>query len=263
MKSQFFVSFINHQRFIPKPYKFNNRFFWTMFDLDELDELDQKTKGFSRNRFNLISFYDHDHVNLGHATTKENIQAFMFEQGVSDKILKIELITNPRILGYTFNPVSFYFIETSTSPFVVIEIGNTFKEQKPFLVRPECLKEGVWTFTTQKKFYISPFTSVENTMTFKIKRSLKSIVINIDDFTKEGKLEVKASYTGQSKEWNMFNLLEMFFTYPLMTLGTISSIHYHALKLFLKKVPYFKKSDEDHLQVDHYIWKNKSFRKKN
>jgi DUF1365 family protein len=234
-----------------------------MFDLDELDELDHKTKGFSRNRFNLISFYDHDHVNLGHATTKENIQAFMFEQGVSDKILKIELITNPRILGYTFNPVSFYFIETATSPFVVIEIGNTFKEQKPYLVRPECLKEGVWTFTTQKKFYISPFTSVENTMTFKIKRSLKSIVINIDDFTKEGKLEVKASYTGQSKEWNMFNLLEMFFTYPLMTLGTISSIHYHALKLFLKKVPYFKKSDEDHLQVDHYIWKNKSFRKKN
>lgn len=262
MKSQFFVSFINHRRFIPKPYVFNNRFFWTMFDLDELNELDKKTTGFSRNKFNLISFHDRDHVNLGFATTKENIQAFLNEQGVSEKILKIELITNPRILGYTFNPVSFYFIETASNPYVVIEIGNTYKEQKPFLVRPECLIDGEWVFTTQKKFYISPFTSVENSMTFRIKRNLKSVVINIDDFDKEGRLEVRAAYTGQALEWNTVNLLKMFFKFPLMTLGTISSIHYHAMKLYIMRVPYFRKSDDAHLQVDHYVWKDKYFRKK-
>lgn len=247
---------------MPKPYVFNNRFFWSMFDLDELDELQARTAGFSRNKFNLISFYDHDHVNLGFHTTKENIQAFFHEQGVTETIQKIELVTNPRILGYTFNPVSFYFIETEKSPYMVIEIGNTFKEQKPFLVRPECFINNQWVFTTQKKFYISPFTSVENTMTFRIKRDLKSLVINIDDFNKEGMLEVRATFTGKTLEWNSLNLLKLFFRYPLMTLGTISSIHYHALKLYAMKVPFFKKTDDEHLQTDHYEWKNKSFRKK-
>lgn len=262
MKSEFFISTVKHIRFFPKKYLFDYKFFWTKFDLDELDELDAKTPLFSRNRFNIVSFYDTDHINLGFQTTKENIQAFLFEQGVTEGIRKIELVTNPRILGYTFNPVSFYFIETHNQPFIIIEIGNTFNEQKPYLVRPEMLKDGEWVFTTQKHFYISPFTSVENTMTFKIKRIDDRLMINIDDFDKEGKLEVRASFSGHTHPWSSSNLIRLFFSYPFITLRIIASIHYHAIRLYLLKVPFWKKSENAHLQTDLFEWRDKTFRKK-
>lgn len=262
MKSEFFISSVKHIRYFPKKYIFSNKFFWTKFDLDELDELHSKTALFSRNKFNLVSFYDHDHIFLGYKTTRDNIQAFLLEQGVTEGIRKIELITNPRILGYTFNPVSFYFVETLDNSYVIIEIGNTFKEQKPYLVRPEMQKDGEWTFTTKKHFYISPFTSVENTMTFKIRKSSESLVINIDDFDKNGKLEVKASYTGTAKPWTSGNLIKLFFNYPFITLRIILSIHYHALKLFLMKVPFWKKTDDEHLQTDLFVWSKNKFQKK-
>ena len=134
MNSGFYISYIKHERFFPKRYSFENRYFWSRFDLDELDELDKKTSIFSRNKFNLVTFRDHDHINLGHETLKENIQAFLAEEGVNEKITKIEFVTNPRILGYVFNSVSFYFLETDKEPYIVTEIGNTFKEQKPYLV---------------------------------------------------------------------------------------------------------------------------------
>ncbi len=262
MRSEFFISFVRHERFFPKRYIFDYRFFWTKFDLDELDELDKSTTWFSRNKFNAISFYDTDHINLGKKTLKENIQAFLLEQGVHEPILKIELVTNPRVLGYTFNPVSFYFLETPSAPYIIIEIGNTFNEQKPYLVRPETKQGDQWIFTTQKRFYISPFTSVENTMTFKIKRSEKSLVINIDDFNKNGELEVRAAFSGKSFPWSNQNIMKLFFSYPLITFRIITSIHYHALKLFLMRIPFWKKADDIHLQTDLYVWKDGTFKKK-
>ncbi len=263
MKSGFFISYIKHERFFPKRYEFENRYFWSKFDLDELDELDKKTPIFSRNRFNLVTFRDHDHINLGHSTLKENIQAFLNEQGVNERITKIDLVTNPRIVGYVFNSVSFYFIETETNPYVVVEIGNTFKEQKPYLLKPEHKTGDQWVFTTQKHFYISPFTSLENTMTFKIKRNEKNFVVNIDDFNNKNELEVRASFTGRFVPWSTKTLLKFFFIYPLTTVRLISSIHYHAFKLWMMKVPYFKKDDNQHLQTNLYVWKDRSFRKKN
>lgn len=262
MKTEFFISFVKHIRHIPKRYIFDYRFFWTKFDLDELDELHETTPFFSRNSFNLVSYYDDDHINLGYQTTRENLQAWLLEQGITERIRKIELITNPRILGYTFNPVSFYFIETFLSPYVVIEIGNTFKEKKPYLVKPENLINGEWIYTTPKHFYISPFTSVENTMTFRIKRTKDSLVINIDDFNKSGVLEVQALFTGRNEAWNNKNLIRLFFSYPFITLRIIASIHYHAFKLYLLKIPFWKKTDDDHLQTNLYEYREKSFRKK-
>lgn len=262
MRSEFYISFVKHIRFFPKKYEFDYRFFWTRFDLDELEELGQKTRFFSRNSFNLISFYDRDHIYLGYESTKENIKAFLREQGITDEITKIELVTNPRVLGYTFNPVSFFFIQTSKTEYMVIEVGNTFKEQKPFLVLPSFKVDGEWIFKTKKNFYVSPFTSVENEMIFRIKRNEKSLVINIDDFDSRGELEVKAIFSGTSLEWTEKNVLKLFFAYPLITFRIIASIHYHALKLYLKKVPFWKKSDNDDLQTDHYSWDDKAYRKK-
>lgn len=259
MKSEFYLSFVKHTRFIPKRYEFNYRFFWTKFNIDELESLHNKFFFFSLNKFNLFSFYECDHFSMGHKSVRKNIETYFSENGIKEEIKTIELVTNPRVLGYTFNPVSFYFIETTTHPYVIIAIGNTFSEQKPYLVRPENYQTGQWIFKTKKEFYISPFISCENDLTFIIKKSEKNLVINIEDHRPNNELELRASFVGKRFDWNSKNLFKLLFNYPLITFRIIFSIHYHALRLYLMKIPYFKKSDELDKQKNLFVWKKNAY----
>jgi uncharacterized protein len=262
VRSEFYISFVKHIRHFPRKYEFDYRFFWTRFNLDELDELHAKTPFFSRNKLNLIAFYDKDHIHLGYNSLKENVTAFLRENGVTEEIKSIELVTNPRVLGYTFNPVSFYFIETVTGPYMIAEVGNTFHELKPYLVTPEAFSHGEWTFSTKKHFYVSPFTSLENSMTFKVRRKEKSLVINIDDYAANGELEVQAIFSGVSHPWTTRNILKLLASYPFITFRIITAIHYHALRLFLMKVPFRKKKEALHLQTGRFVWDRDAYRKK-
>lgn len=261
MKSEFYLSFVKHLRYIPKRYSFDYNFFWTKFNLDELDILDSETRFFSRNKFNIISFFDADHLHLGFKTTKENITAFLRQNGVKEEILSVELITNPRILGYTFNPVSFYFIETEISSYMVIEIGNTFKELKPYFVSPDFKNKNEWIFMTPKHFYISPFISATNSMTFKVKRDEKNLIINIDDFNSQGELELRAFLKGKSLPWSSKNIIRLVLKYPFITLRIITAIHYHAFRLFCMRIPFWKKTDQADLQTDVFALKDGKYQK--
>lgn len=262
MKSKLYRSFVRHTRYFPRKYQFDFHFFWLRLNLDELDKLNSETFLFSRNRFNLFSFYDRDHIHLGSFSLKENVIAYLKEQGVEEEIRDIELVTNPRVLGYTFNPVSFYLIKSITSEYLVIEIGNTFGEQKPYFVSNQFKKEKEWVFTTQKNFYISPFSSVENSMTFHVIDDEKKLIIKIiDQNYKNHQTELTTKYVGIPIEWSNSNIIKFFFRFPFSTLRIIFAIHYHAFKLFLLKVPYWKKNQDIQLQTDRFTWKDKAFRK--
>jgi len=261
-KSGIVHSFVSHQRYFPRKYRFNYQFFWCFFDLDELEGLSKKTWPFSYNKFNFVSFFDRDHFSLGQPTLKENVIELLKQNNVTDDVISIKLMTNIRILGYVFNPVSFYFVQTKNSPYLIIEIGNTFSELKPYFVSPKHLEDGVWTFKTMKEFYISPFISLDNTMTFKISHKSDKVSVLIDDVNKNGELELKAIYTGTIEEWSSKKLLYNFFRFPLISFRIITAIHYHAFKLFMMKIPYFKKKENTHLQTGVYQWKQGYYQKK-
>ena len=263
MKSGIIHSFVRHQRYFPKKYAFNYKFFWCLLDLDEIDDLTQRTWCFSRNKFNLFSFYDRDHLHLGQKSIKENVLSYLKGQGVTESILSIRLMTNPRILGYVFNPVSFYFIQSEIRSYLIIQIGNTFSELKPYFVDQTHLKDGQWIYKTIKEFYISPFIALDNVMTFKISHKDDRVTVIIDDVTKDGDLELTASYAGKIEDWKTAKLLSNFFLLPLISFRIITAIHYHALKLYMMKIPYFKKSDSPHLQTGVYQWKQGYYQKKN
>jgi uncharacterized protein len=201
-------------------------------------------------------------VNLGKATLKENILELLRLDGVTSTVRRIELITNPRILGYVFNPVSFYFIETDESPLLIAEIGNTFNEIKPYLVRADKFDGESWIFSTVKNFYISPFSSVKNSMTFRIRRSEDRLLIAIDNFDQAGEKEVIAVLKAKAVAWSNKTLLRLFLNYPLSTLKIISAIHYHALKLYLLRVPFWRKGQDSDLQTGVYEWNSRTFQKK-
>jgi hypothetical protein len=220
-------------------------------DLDELDELSRHIITFSRNRFNLFSFRDREHAQLPGteaATTKEQLITYLKQTGFGYRDEKIMLLTNLNVLGYNFNPVSFYFILRSGEPVcAVAEVSNTFREMKLYYLSPDCFKEGQFSLRATKYFYVSPFIDHDADFDFNLAVPGEKLNIRIDDY-KNGERFFISTLTGLKKPLTNGRLLWFGLRFPLITIRIIGLIHWNALLLWIKKIPFFKKSENPHLQ---------------
>ncbi|SAL42344.1 hypothetical protein AWB67_01661 [Caballeronia terrestris] len=198
---------------------------------------------FAHNRFGLLSFHDADHGD-GTQTALGWIDALLHANGIHDARGEIYLQTFPRVLGYVFNPVSFWFCERADGSLraVLCEVNNTFGERHCYLLDTGgTIKSGV-PLTARKVFHVSPFCKVEGTYTFRFffdkTRGCSLARIDYDDA--DGPLLV-TSIAGTTRALDASNVLRVFFSYPMMTIGVVARIHWQALKLFAKRVPFVGK----------------------
>lgn len=257
MRSALYLGPITHVRYTRRSYRFGSTHPWWLLDLSEIDEISQKFWGFKRGFFSLFAFRDLDHIYQGHDSIQANIQTWLRTQGVQEEIKSICLLTNLRNFGYVFNPVSFYFVQGQSQRWIVAEVGNTFWEQKPTLLGP--FTGDVHEQTIDKLFYVSPFLSLKNSLTLKITWPEERVRIVIDDYTPEGIKELTAVYAGERRELSQVLILKTALRFPFMSLFVIGAIHLHALRLWLLRVPFIKKSENPQLQLGVYKWKSRKF----
>jgi hypothetical protein len=254
MNSCLYECDVMHHRLAPKEHHFHYRIFMFALDLDEIDEIARHIPLFSRNRWNLYAFRDRDHLTLPggeRATTRENIVEFLAGHGIQFPASgRITLVTLPRVLGYIFNPVSFYFChDAAAAPLcAVVEVGNTFGEMKPYLLR-EPAGERFFHLTTPKHFYVSPFSPLDLAFDFKLRVPGEQLDIHIDD--RDGDRPVLLSaLTGLRAPLTTARLLWFTVKYPLVTLKVIFLIHWHALLLWARRLPWYRKTARCELQRD-------------
>lgn len=250
-KSALYECRVMHHRLRPKEHRFNYRVFYLWLDLDELDDLHRSLRIFSRNRRNIFSFYDCDHLDLGETTTKENLLHWLanHEVAVAD-ISRVRLLTFPRVFGYIFNPVCFYFcFDAEDRPLcAVAEVTNTFHEQKPYLLLNRD-SDGRFRLITPKHFYVSPFSSLDLCFNFKLRMPGDHLDIHIDDIDGDGPV-LLSSVVGERRTLTDARLLWVMLKYPLLTLRVIFLIHWHALLLWMKRIPFHRKAALPELQRD-------------
>ena len=244
---------VMHHRLSPKEHRFCHTIFMLWLDLDELDALDARLPGFGRNRFNAYGFYDRDHLSQSGESTKCNIQTWMRRRGVDaredDRIM---LLTFPRVLGYVFNPVSFYFCFRKTGEAIcaVVEVGNTFREMKRFLLPgPPVGQDGLFELTAPKHFYVSPFFDLDVKFNFRLRIPDDRLALFVDDYDGADQV-LRTRLTGRRFELTGARLGWFSIKYPLITLKVILLIHWHALLLYWKKVPFFRKAAQPERQRD-------------
>ena len=190
-----------------------------------------------------------------------NVRAFLdsyfLEKGL-EKPNRIFLLTNLRYLGYGFNPVSFYFALDSMDRMyaMLAEVNNTFGEQKPYLVvldEPVAASDNRRIFARAwKNFYVSPFIDRDREFVFRIKLPGKFLSLGVDTYRGEQPI-LRAAYSGQREEIQARTLLINMIRIPFVTIKVIALIHWHALLLYLKKVPYFAKDVTDQeIQKDEH-----------
>ncbi|PLX27690.1 hypothetical protein C0583_00420 [Candidatus Parcubacteria bacterium] len=274
MNSKIYTAKLKHKRIKPKENSFEYNAYMFYLDLDDLDDLDKELKFFSKNKFNLFSFYDKDHFRFiemeksqrdvimqekiilnresyRDLNTRERIRKMIRSLNLGFEPDKIFLLTSLRILGYVFNPVSFYYVFDSSKKLRVLvsEVHNTFYDQKMFYSEIQDKGQKIFEAKQDKNFYISPFTSLDNKLHWRFNNPGKEMIMMIDSM-KNGELELATSLVGEEKNLNNKNLFILFLRYPLYTLMVMIRIHLQALKLWLKKTPFNSKVESDKYLID-------------
>lgn len=265
MNSCAYVCRLKHDR--PDKNRFTYHIYMYYLDLDELDMLSERYTLFGKNRWNLLSFYDEDHfifvrqtgkqARIARATfdytaekyvgksTKERVRAALGELGYIFELGKVFLLTNPRNLGYAFNPVSFYYCYDAQSKLRVLlsEVNNTFRDQKLFHTAVDH-KDRRHHDRQKKKFYISPFIDMDTEITWTFEEPGEKLLMEVDS-VKDADPILNTSLTGVRRQLSEITILLLFLRYPMIPLVTIIFIHWQAFKLWLKHVRFRSKSTSD------------------
>lgn len=227
---------VKHARRQPFVHRFSYRVFSVLLDIDRVDEIDAETTLFSRNRFNIFSFYDRDHGYRDGSSIRNWVEQQLRRNGIDFRPKKILLFCFPRIFGYAFNPISVYFCtdQNNTTRAVLYEVHNTFGEDHTYVLpwhSEENERRAV--HAADKSFYVSPFIGMNAKYRFSISEPDKQFAFNIREDTPDGVL-LLASYQAERSSMTSRSLLAALLAVPFSTFKVTFGIHWHALRLWLK-----------------------------
>ncbi len=235
---------IFHKRFFPKVNQFLYNSFYFLIPLDSLEKLNQNFM-VRLNKFWFFSFYPKDHCpdeNL-HKWFKNLLKKYNVIN--KNEAVSISLMAMPRVLGYVFNPVSFWFCFNNSNKLIAVlsEVRNTYGEKHSYL----CYNYDYSPINnqdiliTKKIFHVSPFIKRSGKYNFRFAMEEKNIGVWIDLLNDSTKKIIATSIVGKIVDYNNKNLVYSFVFFPFITLKTIILIHWQALKLFIKGIKYLNK----------------------
>lgn len=233
---------IAHRRSRPQVHAFEYPGFCLRLPLSRLAEL--PSRGIAFNTRGAIAFHEIDHGPRDGSPLEPWARALLAREGIAADG-EIVLYAFPRMLGYVFNPVSFYVVEDRAGGVraVLVAVSNTFGEHHDYLLahpdgRPIASGE---TMQARKVFHVSPFCEVKGRYAFRFAFGERWLA-RIDYFDDDGDaplLETRIS--GRALPLDASRARSLILRYRAFTFGVIARIHLQALKLWLKRVPFFTK----------------------
>lgn len=246
------IGTVAHRRLRPCTHAFRYPTYFLLLPLRSLRQHPEPL--LRRNRWGLISFHDADHGEGG-ADALSWIETLLTREGITDADGEIWLQTFPRVLGYVFKPVSFWFAHRRDGSLaaVVAEVNNTFGERHVYLL-PGAPLDGDTTLSAAKVFHVSPFCRTEGEYRFRF--SLQTDPLGqpahsharVDLHDALGPL-LQTHIEGHMVPVTPSSLRRAFCGTPLMTIGVVLRIHWQALRLWLKRVPFYRKPPAPEHQV--------------
>ncbi len=237
------VGEVTHTRERPATHSFTYPLFCVRLPLDALDAVNEVLP---INRSGLLSFQERDHGARDSQSLQQWIEALLREHGAlqRDESAKIDLITFPRMFGYVFNPVSFWVCRRNDARVfaVLAEVNNTFGESHRYLLTPKHSDEiqSGETLHAQKLLHVSPFNEVKGDYEFRFNFSSERWLARIDYDDGEGHL-LHTHISGEATPLTRASLRRAALRFPLQSFAVVARIHWHALLLWAKGVPFFGK----------------------
>lgn len=232
---------ITHARFSPKRYTLSHNLTYLHIPIDALPQL--KRRFLARNGWGLFALNDRDYGSGGTGLHDWLHSAFASVGAVLPDG-EITLVTLPRVLGFGFNPVSFWLCHDRCGALaaVLAEVNNTFSERHCYVCRkadgsPIGPDEDI---VAEKVFHVSPFFPTDGEYRFRFIEKPGRVSIRIDLY-REGARVLSAVIGGQLSTLTSRALFRSFLRHPFPTLQVVLLIHYHAARMYMRGLKIFSK----------------------
>lgn len=247
MDSCIYEGRVSHARSTPAMHRFSYRLFMMYIDLAELPGLFEKRWFWSATGPSLARFRRSDHLGPEDEPLDESVRELVAKETGRRPNGPIRLLTNLSYFGFCFNPVSFYycFDESGTDvEFIVVEVNNTpWGEQHPYVVRCTRVDRRAWRFRPSKKLHVSPFMPMDIRYHWTLAKPGEQLSVYMANFQDNKKL-FDATMSLERRPISSGSLARVLMRFPFMTLKVIAAIHWEALRLWLKRVPFHEHPDK-------------------
>ncbi|MFI5930910.1 DUF1365 domain-containing protein [Actinoplanes sp. NPDC051494] len=213
-----YESTVRHVRTTPLRHAFDYRTYQWLVDVDELPG----------NRV-LASFEARDHLGDPDATIRRNVDDHLAANGIDLDGGRILMLTNARVFGYVFNPLTVYWCHHRDGRLaaVLAEVHNTYGGRHCYLLGPDQAR-------VDKKFYVSPFFPVDGSyrMSLPVPGPELALTIALD---RDGGRPFVASLRGRRRPVTTMALLR----HPFVTFAVTARIRLQGVRLWARGLPVF------------------------
>lgn len=240
MKAQIGFGQVRHTRHRPRRHAFVYDTYFLMLPMRSLRS--NGDGALARNRRAALSFHDADHGD-GRPDSLAWLDEVLQAHAIDDATGEVWLHTYPRVLGYAFKPVSFWYCHRPDGSLraVLAEVNNTFGERHCYLLDAPRYGQPC---EADKVFHVSPFCPVRGRYRFVFMRTpdpAPRTVARVDYFDDGGDVPLlNTSVSGELLPLNAQTLRRALLSHPAMTFGVIARIHWQAMRLWIKRAPFFR-----------------------
>ena len=232
-----YVGHVMHARMKPFTHRFRYTVFSLLIDVDRLDDASAMTPLFSVERFNLLSFRSGDHGPRDGSSVRAHVDKLLAESGVAERPARVMLLCYPRIMGFTFNPLSVYYCFDASDELsaLVYEVRNTFGQIHSYVAPVQAHERSAHEVRQErdKLFYVSPFLEMPLRYRFRLTKPDETLKLRILEVDHEGPI-LAAAFAGERRPFTTASLLKVCAAIPLLTFKVVAGIHWEALKIWLK-----------------------------
>jgi DUF1365 family protein len=239
---------IAHIRHAPFRHRFDYRIWMLGVDLDRIDELAANSKIFSHNRFAAVAIRDKDHGFRNGSSLRGYVETALAEAGLERYGGRIFFLSTPAVLGYSFNPISFYFCHDAQGRLgaVLHQVKNTFGDQIGYLM-PVVQDGAVIRQTAPKRMHVSPFFDLQGGYRFAFNAPGENFTVSIQYGAEIKRLT--ATMRLLARNYSDGALLRLLLQMPLTPMKVIAAIHWQALRIFLRGGKFHRVPAEPHAPI--------------
>ncbi|HTN35006.1 MAG TPA: DUF1365 domain-containing protein [Marinobacter sp.] len=234
LNSAIYKGKLRHRRYLPRAHEFTYGLYMLALDLDEVDALAEQSRLFRCDHFAPLNFRRRDYLGDPAVPLKTAVLQEVGKLGGNNSLLnRVVMLGQVRCFGMYFSPANIFFCyEGDQARYALLEVHNTpWNERHCYLVDLANQK------TTEKEFHVSPFMGMNMQYHWRIKPPTERVSMHIEN--RDPRLVFDATLNLKRHDFNRVLLKATLLQWPMMTLTVMRGIYWQALRLFLKRVPFY------------------------